>query len=552
MRQLQCSQPWTPFLSDPFDLIERMSEHRAEWVGVTEIGLVEALRARHRAVAVAQAAEVFALTELYRRRFDEDTARGLNGSVAGQWAAVEAAAALRVSEAVANACLDLGLALESLPRTRAAFAVGDIDFARAKVIADLLVNLDPDLVAELEKRLAGVAGSCNPAKLRERGRRWIAAADPDGEKERRKRRTEDRDVRIRGHQDGMSYLDGLLPAAGAQALAARLTELAKQVCAHDPRTFAQRRADGLVALADGSEHLSCECGRDDCTANTDATAGLARRALIQVGVSLETLLGLADHPGFLAGYGAIDADLARSLAVDGRWEWIMAAVEKAVADSDTETETAAVTKMSKDDSAADADDPADDAEALRYAWTAKVSGWVGARDGTCRFPGCVRPAVEADTDHVERYDHDDPRRGGRTVKENAAKLCRRHHRCKTAGENGLNGWRVRQCGGGRLVWTTPTGEQVFTEPEGAKFLWPQPPPVAPKPRPQPPHVYVPRPGDGIVCSSSSMLEQLRFGRSKAEQQLVFLLEVRGVKPARRQPKSRIVYTTDDPEEPCPF
>ncbi|NMN94766.1 hypothetical protein [Antrihabitans stalactiti] len=37
-----------------------MSEHRAEWVGVTEIGLVEALRARHRAVAVAQGAEVFA------------------------------------------------------------------------------------------------------------------------------------------------------------------------------------------------------------------------------------------------------------------------------------------------------------------------------------------------------------------------------------------------------------------------------------------------------------------------------------------------------------
>ena len=490
-----------------------MSDHPAEWVGLPDIGLVESLRARHRAVAVAQAGEVFAATELYHRRFDGDIARGLNESVAGEWAAAEVAAVLRVTESVANAFFELGLALESLPTTRAAFAVDDIDFARAKVIADLMVNLDAALVAELEQRLAGAAGSCNAAVLRTKGRRWIAAADPAGEQERRERRAEDRDVRIRAHQDGMSYLDGLLPAAGAAALAARLTELAKGVCAFDPRTFAQRRADGLVALADGSEHLSCECGRDDCTADISVTAGATRRALIQVGASLETLLGLADHPGFLAGYGAIDADLARSLAVDGRWEWIMAAVERAVADAEEGPGETKMAESTDEQVSAEqlpvsppaddvdssgvtvgvpvevaVDDPADDVEALRYAWTAKVSGWVAARDGTCRFPGCVRPAVEADTDHVERYHHADPREGGRTVKANAAKLCRRHHRCKTAGENGRNGWRVRQIGAGRLVWTTPTGEEVVTEPEGAKFLWPDPTPVVPvcpKPRPEP-------------------------------------------------------------------
>ena len=49
-----------------------------------------------------------------------------------------------------------------------------------------------------------------------------------------------------------------------------------------------------------------------------------------------------------------------------------------------------------------------------------------------------------------------------------------------------------------------------------------------------------------------MLEQLRFGRSTAEQHLAFLLEVHGVKPGRRQRKTSIVYADDDPDEPCPF
>jgi hypothetical protein len=103
-----------------------------------------------------------------------------------------------------------------------------------------------------------------------------------------------------------------------------------------------------------------------------------------------------------------------------------------------------------------------------------------------------------------------------------------------------------------LVWTTPTGEEVITEPEGAKFLWPDPTPVAPVcPKPAP-RQYVPRPGDGIVCSSPSLLRQMRSGRSEAEAHLAFMLEVHVPKPARRQRKTTIVYAPNDPDEPCPF
>ncbi len=84
------------------------------------------------------------------------------------------------------------------------------------------------------------------------------------------------------------------------------------------------------------------------------------------------------------------------------------------------------------------------------------------------------PAYRCDIDHTRAFDHTDPTRGGRTVRGNGACLCRRHHGVKTAGENGLNGWRVRQHPGGRLDWTTPTGATLTTYPDGAPDLWPTP------------------------------------------------------------------------------
>ena len=119
------------------------------------------------------------------------------------------------------------------------------------------------------------------------------------------------------------------------------------------------------------------------------------------------------------------------------------------------------------------DDP-DTVAALRYAWPEKLARWIRARDLTCRFPNCRVLARNCDIDHSIRYDHTDPSKGGRTVRTNAACLCRRHHRVKTDGENG-RGWRVRQVDArGRLAWTTPTGEIIITDPEGVEFLWPEP------------------------------------------------------------------------------
>lgn len=283
--------------------------------------LVDALRRAHGAAAFAQAAEVTAVREMYRRHRAVNAEPGAGGVRAGEFAAAEIAVAVQVSEGVAAALIDIGLALDSLPQTKLAFAAGRIDLSRVQVITDCLRGLSREVREVLEPKLIDAALRSDPARLRQTAQRWVIRLDPKGETRRRETREKDRDARIRAVQDGMAVFEGLLPAAGAQALAMRLREMSLQVCDQDPRTMSQRRADALIALADGSGRLHCGCGKNlDCPKADAPTT--TRRPLIQVGVAAETLLGLRDDPAFLAGYGPIDANLARSLAEHARFQVI--------------------------------------------------------------------------------------------------------------------------------------------------------------------------------------------------------------------------------------
>ncbi|WP_216912727.1 DUF222 domain-containing protein, partial [Nocardia noduli] len=220
---------------------------------MSDEGLIDALRAAHGAAARAQAAEVFAVRELYRRHRAESVEPGPGGVRAGEFAASEVAVAVHADEATAGALIDIGLALEeSLPRTRLAFEAGRIDLAKVRVIVDSTRGLSREVAGVVETRLIEVAERTEPARLRQAARRWAARLDPRGAQRRRELRQDQRDVRIRAVQDSMAVFDGLLPAPGAQTVAMRLREMSLQVCGQDPRTMPQRRADALVALADGS------------------------------------------------------------------------------------------------------------------------------------------------------------------------------------------------------------------------------------------------------------------------------------------------------------
>jgi hypothetical protein len=89
-----------------------------------------------------------------------------------------------------------------------------------------------------------------------------------------------------------------------------------------------------------------------------------------------------------------------------------------------------------------------------YQHPARLDTAARLRDGTCRAPGCTRPATRCDCDHVVPYP------AGPTTLTNTCCLCRRHHRLKTHAP----GWHLTLDPDGTATWTTPTGTRHTTHP----------------------------------------------------------------------------------------
>ncbi|MGW0175627.1 DUF222 domain-containing protein [Rhodococcus sp. NPDC003322] len=234
--------------------------------GVPEVEWTAVLRERHAGIARAQFLEVDAVASVYLARCAEDARRGCNEAFQGEFAHVEVGVMLTVTEPVARRWIGLGLDLRwRLHATSVAFSTGRIDQSRAQAISDALANVSPDKVELVERLLLDGIEGATTSTIRRTARRLVARHDPAGAKARREQGEADRDVRFRANDDGTCSMEGTLPGPAGQVVAMRLRTMCFEVCGSDPRTFAQRRADALVALADGSGRLLCLCGRTDCT-----------------------------------------------------------------------------------------------------------------------------------------------------------------------------------------------------------------------------------------------------------------------------------------------
>lgn len=350
------------------------------------------------------------------------------------------AAHMSWSGATAGGRLVVARALvERLPGTLAALEEGRIDARTASMIVDVAAGRDPAVAAGVEAAVLAKADGRTVAELRRVARRAVIAADPGGALVRHERAVAGRRVEVWPAADGMAEIRAVLSAQGAATVFGALDALARGRGPAGPGGggvgIDARRADALVALCAAALSggplpggpLSAQPSAGPLSGGR-VPGGVGARPVVNVTVDVVTLLGLADEPAELAGYGPIPPGLARVLAADGVWRRLV-----------TDPLTGHLL----------------DAGRHTYRPSAALVDFVAARDRVCAFPGCNQPARRCDVDHVVPF-----AAGGRTTRANCGPLCRRHHRLKHKA-----GWGfTRRDDDGMRVWTSPTGRTYHKPP----------------------------------------------------------------------------------------
>ncbi|QTE30142.1 HNH endonuclease signature motif containing protein [Pengzhenrongella sicca] len=410
-------------LAHQFEFAQTLDEHapNAALVGVLEgidlaaahdAVLIEAAAGWERITSLAAARQAEVLAELARRR---EAAR------LGEFTGDEVAARMALTRSVAEAKIELGLALAEAPAVHAALVAGVIDHRKATALVSGVAHLDTAAAATVLDAVLDAAPSLTVPALKAKMRRVELTVNPKAVAERAARDIADRNVRITPAAGAMAWLTAFLPADAAMTVFTAIDALAASADPADPRGVDARRAD---ALTDVCAHVLTHGVTPD---GTPITTEQGRRPHLQVVAAATTLLGLDEVPGELAGYGPIPADMVRAIAADATWRRIF-----------TDPATGHLTGIGP----------------RGYRPGADLTATVLARDLTCTFPGCRMPAWKCDLDHRVAFDHDEPG-DSQTTEENVHSLCRHHHRLKTYG-----GWTViRDAATGDTFWFTPTNHR---------------------------------------------------------------------------------------------
>ncbi|WP_402463004.1 HNH endonuclease signature motif containing protein [Isoptericola aurantiacus] len=392
----------------------------------------------------------------------------------------EVATTLHVGEHAAGTLCDHAQTLTTkAPQSLAALAQGRCSWAHASRVARQVADLAPQDARRVDATVATELAAATPGQVEARVRRTRESVHPEPLEVRHERAASERAVFLDDDRDGMAWLSARLPASLAHAAYDRLCRAAVSLrTTGDPRTAGQGRADAMAALLldDGTLERSTPpaalrgaadpTGQASPTGSAPAAVGedfptvpvpgaglgslavLARslRPRVTVTVPVLTLLGGADIPADLEGYGPVDANTARELVA------LAPSLRRVL----THPETGVVLSVGRDS----------------YTVPSSLKAALVRRDATCRFPGCTAPARRADLDHTRAWAD-----GGRTDADNLAHLCRHHHVLKHQ-----SAWTVRTAPrtpparggptgeppwGGTLEWTSPTGRRHLTTPDGS-------------------------------------------------------------------------------------
>jgi hypothetical protein len=336
----------------------------------------------------------------------------------------DVATALRLSPTTAQSRIDVARVLVGhLPNTISALSTGEISVAHATVIARetataIRNGLSEESIFCVEQSALAHAEFHTPGQVASKVKTTIAKLAPGEFEELVDRARDSRRVSCYPEADGMATVIAILPAEDAQAVMKSIEAVILKRNSEDAPEWSvlsadMKRADALTYIA--SQALSTLA---------DEVQPHRRPITISVAIDLPTLMGLAENPGQLAGYGAIPASVARRLAADGNWQRFV-----------SDPTTGNLLDFGRE----------------KYTPPQELIDYLLARDRVCRFPGCRRTGQSSDIDHAQSWET-----GGETNPANLGLLCRRHHRMKTHG-----GWSLESNPDGSCLWKSPQGKTFF-------------------------------------------------------------------------------------------
>jgi hypothetical protein len=336
----------------------------------------------------------------------------------------DVATALRLSPTSAQSRIDVARVLVGhLPNTISALSTGEISVAHATVIARetataIRNGLSEESIFRVEQTALAHAEFHTPGQVASKVKTTIAKLAPEDFEEVADRARDARRVSCYPEADGMATVIAILPAEDAQTVMKSIEAFILKRNSEDAPEWSilsadMKRADALTYIA--SQALS---------SLADEVQPHKRPITISVAIDLPTLMGLAENPGQLAGYGAIPASVARRLAADGNWQRFI-----------SDPRTGNLLDFGRE----------------KYTPPQELIDYLLARDRVCRFPGCRRTGQSSDIDHAQSWET-----GGETNPANLGLLCRRHHRMKTHG-----GWSLESNPDGSCMWKSPQGKTFF-------------------------------------------------------------------------------------------
>ena len=385
-------------------------------------------------------------TAAARRRWGEcDLALGADGTPAvAEGAAAELGAALRSTTTAAMQLMADALNLRHRhPRVWARVEALEVPPWRARRLAQAAAHTSREAAREVDRRLAGVIGTCGTRRIETTIADVVARLDPDSCEETEQAAQAQWGVHLThgtgsfyegtstlsvvGDTLGLSVFEDLVGAVAHQLLD-------PEVPGSGPGDLDQRRARALGVIADrafaGAPVL-------DPAVPGSPGQGVppAGRTHLYVHIDATDLTPDSVGPalGVVEGLGPVTLERIRG--------WL-------------EASRATVLPVLHTDraDAVDAHDPP--------AWMREL---VVLRDPTCVFPWCATGARRCDLDHIDPYDPHGP--PGQTHPGNLAPLCRRHHRHKTHGR-----WAYARHRDGTYTWRSPTGAIYLVDQETTHAL----------------------------------------------------------------------------------